>query len=68
MPFVQGQLRKEPLSFLIETVGEITKEPIQIEIDSDMNYQVMERGADPLVYVPLLDVHKLEAPSIIDAF
>jgi hypothetical protein len=43
-------------------------ESLHLEIDSDLNYQVRERGAEPLVYAPLLDVTKLEDPSIIDGF
>jgi hypothetical protein len=41
---------------------------MHLEIDSDLNYKVAEEGADPRVFVPLLDVGKLEDPSIIDAF
>jgi hypothetical protein len=37
-------------------------------MDSDLGYRVVEEGAEPLVYVPLLDVQKLDAPSIIDGF
>jgi hypothetical protein len=68
VPFVQGQLRGEPLSFVIETECGHCQEPIHIEIDSQLKYRVMESGAQPLVYVPMVDVHKLEEPSIIDSF
>ena len=68
MPFVQGQLRGEPLSFIIETECGHCHKPIQIEMDSELKYQVMEKGAEPLVYVPMVDVKKLEEPSIIDSF
>jgi len=40
---------------------------MQIEIDSELNYRVLDAGAQPLVYSPLLDVNQLE-PSIIDGF
>lgn len=68
MPFVQGHLRGEPLSFTIETECGHCHEPIQIEIDSQLKYQVLEGGPEPLVYVPALDVQKLDEPSIIDSF
>ena len=68
MPFVQGHLREETLSFTIETECGHCHEPIQIEIDSELNYRVMEKGAEPLVYVPMVDLQKLEEPSIIDSF
>jgi hypothetical protein len=33
-----------------------------------MNYRVLQGGDEPIVYAPMLDVHKLDDPSIIDAF
>jgi hypothetical protein len=67
---VQGQLRGERLAFVIETECAHCARPLHIEIDSEMNYRVVEEaeGADPLVLVPLVDFSKLEDPSIIDAF
>jgi hypothetical protein len=65
---VQGQLRGERLSFVIETECAHCARPLHIEIDSELNYRVVEEGADPLVLVPLVDFGKLEDPSIIDAF
>jgi hypothetical protein len=37
-------------------------------MDGDLNYRVVEDGADPRVFVPMVDFEKLEDPSIIDAF
>jgi hypothetical protein len=68
VPFVQGHLRGEPLSFTIDTECGHCHEPIRIEIDSELSYRVLTQGAEPLVHVPLVDVHKLEEPSIIDRF
>ena len=56
------------MSFIIETECGHCHKPIQIEMDSELKYQVMEKGAEPLVYVPMVDVKKLEEPSIIDSF
>ena len=67
MPFVQGQLRKEYLSGLIETECAHCHQPLHIEIDSDMNYRVVETGAAPLFFVPLAGVRPGD-PSIIDGF
>jgi hypothetical protein len=67
VPFVQGQLRKEHLTFTILTECGHCQQPMQIEIDSELNYRVLDAGAQPLVYSPLLDVNQLE-PSIIDGF
>jgi hypothetical protein len=68
VPFVQGQLRAEPLSFVVNSACGHCGQPLQIEIDSELNYRVMSEGAEPIVFVPLMDVMKLEDPSIIDAF
>jgi hypothetical protein len=67
MPFVQGHLRNESISITIETECAHCSRPIQLELDSESNYRVVE-GADPLVFVPLVDFEDLEDPSIIDAF
>jgi hypothetical protein len=41
---------------------------MHIEIDSELTVRVLDEGADPLIFVPLVDFDKLEDPSIIDAF
>jgi hypothetical protein len=68
VPFVQGQLRGERLSFVIETECGHCQRPIHIEIDSELQYRVLEEGAEPLIYVPLVNVQKLNEPSIVDSF
>jgi hypothetical protein len=68
VPFVQGRLRREPLSFTISSECGHCHRPLQIEIDSDLNYRVLEAEAEPIIYLPLVDFEKLEDPSIIDAF
>jgi hypothetical protein len=65
---VQGQLRREYLTFSIQTSCAHCGRPIQIEIDSDMHYKVSEAEAAPLVFVPMVDFARLKDPSIIDAF
>jgi hypothetical protein len=65
---VQGQLRKEKLSFSIETECAHCHVPLHIEMDSDLNYQVVEKDAEPLVFTPMVDFDQLKDPSIIDAF
>ena len=68
MPFVQGQLRSEPLSCAISTECAHCGQALHLELDSDLNYHILEEEADPRVVVPLLDIDQLEEPSIIDAF
>ena len=41
---------------------------MRLEIDAQMNYRILEGGPHPMIFVPLMDVNKLDDPSIIDAF
>ena len=65
---MQGQLRGESLSTTIDTLCCESGRPIQIEIDSDLNYRIAEGSAGTMLCIPLVDFDKLEDPSIIDAF
>ena len=65
---MQGQLRQEDLSFTITTSCAQSGRSLHIHVDSELNYRVAEEGADPFVYVPMVDFDELEDPSIIDAF
>jgi hypothetical protein len=65
---VQGQLRKEKMTYTIHTACAHCGKEIQIEVDSDLNYTVADSDADPLIFVPMVDFGKLKDPSIIDAF
>ena len=68
MPFVQGRLRNENLSFVIQTECGHCHQPLQIEMDSELNFHLSTPGAEPVIYSPLVDFGSLEDPSIIDAF
>lgn len=65
---MQGHLLEKHLSCTIDTECAHCRRPIQIELDSDLTYRVAGEEAAPLVHVPLVDVHALDEPSIIDAF
>ena len=65
---MQGQLRDEPLTFSIETECGHCRRPLHLEMDGDLNCRVVEDGAEPLVFVPMVNFDKLDDPSIIDAF
>jgi hypothetical protein len=67
MPFVQGHLRNESLAITINTECAHCSQPMQFEVDSELNCHVVE-DTDPLIFVPLVDFEKLKDPSIIDAF
>ena len=68
MPFVQGHLRNEPIAVTIETECAHCSRPMRIEIDHELGFRVDTEGAEPLVFVPLVNFEKLKDPSIIDAF
>jgi len=68
VPFVQGQLRGETLSFTIATECGHCHQPLHLEINTELEYRVLEEDAEPLVYVPFVDFQKLDEPSIIDSF
>ncbi len=41
---------------------------MEMTIDSDLNYTVREKGCEPMVFMPDVDLLKLEDESIINAF
>jgi hypothetical protein len=41
---------------------------LTIELDDRLNYRVLEEGAAPLIFSPLVNFKKLADPCIIDAF
>jgi len=65
---VQGQLRREKLTVHIETECGHCHTPLHLEVDSDLNYRVQEAHAAPMLFVPMMNLRKLDDPSIIDAF
>ena len=65
---MQGRLRGEPLTVRVASECGHCQQPLDIEIDSELRFHVLEEAAEPLVYVPLVDFDKLQDPSIIDAF
>lgn len=67
-PFVQGRLRGESLSVEVSSQCAHCSRPMHIRIDSDLNYQVSEKGCEPIVFVPDVNFSKLEEKCIIHAF
>lgn len=41
---------------------------MEIEIDSELNYQVKNSAEEPIIFVPDVDLLKLDDASIINAF
>ncbi len=67
MPFVQGHLRNESTVVTIQSECAHCARRLRIEIHHDLRHFVLE-GEAPLVFVPLVDLQKIEAPSIIHDF
>ena len=65
---MQGQLRQEKLTVQIDSECGHCHQPLHLEVDSDLNYRVQEADAAPLIFVPMMNLRKLDEPSIIDAF
>ena len=60
-------LRKEPLAVTITTECAHCSKPMRIEADSELRHRV-EEGANPLIFIPLVNFERLEDTSIIDPF
>ena len=65
---MQGQLRGQALTCDIRSECAQSGWPLRLQVDSELNFREVEAGADPRVFVPLVDFEKLEDPSIIDRF
>jgi hypothetical protein len=65
---VQGQLRGEYVSVDVKTECAHCARPIEMTIDSDLGFTVREEGCEPVIFVPQVDLFKVEDENIIDAF
>jgi hypothetical protein len=67
-PFVQGQLRNEKLTVHIETECGHCHIQMNLEVNSELNFTVREKNASPMVFIPMMNLKKLDAPNIIEDF
>jgi hypothetical protein len=67
-PFVQGQLRNEHISVNVKTECAHCSRPMEIEIDSDLKFSVKDENCKPIVFVPDVDLFKIQDDNIINAF
>jgi hypothetical protein len=65
---VQGHLRGEPLTLTVDTECAHCERSIRLQMDDKLNTTVLSEGAAPMVFVPQVDLSKVDDPSIIDAF
>jgi hypothetical protein len=65
---VQGKLRNTYLNVRVETECAHYSAPMEIEIDSNLHYKTNNKGCEPVIFVPAIDLFGLKDDSIIDAF
>ena len=68
VPFVQGHLSGKPVSVVIRSECAHCSRPLTIELDQGLDYRVVEEGAKPLIFSPLVNFKKLADPCIIDVY
>jgi len=61
-------LRKTALKITVNTECAHCGRPMEIEIDSEVNFRVKEEGCSPVAFVPDVNVLTLKDKSIINAF
>ncbi len=64
---MQGQLRGEPVSVLVETSCAHCGASLAFAVDDRLAFAFVG-NPEPLLFVPHVDFARLEDPSIIDAF
>jgi len=65
---VQGRLRGEPLFFDIRTECACCGREIRFRMESDLSFTLEDKTPDPVFFVPMVDLTRLEEPSIVDVF
>jgi len=68
MPFVQGRLRGEKLSVELESECAHCGKALHMSIDGDLNSQVRERDAAPLLFEPDIDWETFRGANIINDY
>ena len=65
---MQGRLREEYLFITVESSCAHCGAPLVLKMDSDLEYQLLEGGPEPMLFHPSVDFAMLAEPSIINAF
>lgn len=64
-PFVEGRLLHRKLLVRIATSCAHCGLALDLDIDSELNFRVRQRDAQPLVFEPHIDWSRFRQPSII---
>jgi hypothetical protein len=65
---VQGRLLGKNLSCTVTTQCAVSGREIVFEIESDLRHRVGVPTKLPLLFIPMIDLGNLDAPSIVDDF
>ena len=62
---MQGRLRGEKLKARIESQCRHCARPLALEVDDDLRWNVLSKGADPLLFEPETNWDTFRAPNIV---
>ena len=65
---MQGRLTGQDIQAIVDTECVHCAAPMQIELTSALSYRVVTDGAEPLISMPLVDLKRIQDPSIIHVF
>jgi hypothetical protein len=65
---VQGHLRKSSLEVEITSTCAHCGQPIELIVDSELDYRIRKGGPKPLVFGPEIDWSTFKDPTIIDGY
>jgi len=65
---VQGRLRREKLTFNIQTSCACCGQKLELTIDDQLHFQIAQADARPLVFAPDVDWATFDEPNIIHAY
>jgi hypothetical protein len=65
---VQGRLRQSHLEVEIESSCAHCGDPMELIVDSELNYHIVKGGRQPLVFEPEIDWNRFKDPNIIDGY
>lgn len=65
---MQGRLRNSPLEVEIRSTCAHCGEPMELVVDSELNYKILKGGVNPLVFEPEIDWGNFKQPTIIDDY
>ena len=65
---MQGRLIDPSVSVELTTVCAHCDRPLHIGLDSNLAFEVHNKGASPMLFEPQVDWRTFEEPNIIDAY